>query len=136
MMAQHPLPEHCERCSARLGTQADVVFEEWRQIFDLVKPAPRRTEHRGCEALCRCGQRHCSGFPDNVPAPPQYGPVIKSTLDYLTRQQLLPIERRAQILSDLLGVKLSAGSVQTSIAQAAQTLVPEVKRIAAAVSAQ
>ncbi len=44
------------------------------------------------------------------------------------------IEERRQVF-DLFGVKLSAGSVQASIAQAAQTLVPEVKRIAAAVSA-
>jgi transposase len=64
----------------------------------------------------------------------QYGPVIKSTLVYLTQQQLLPIERTTQILSDLFGVKLSTGSVQASIAQAAQTLVPAVKQIAAAVS--
>jgi transposase len=135
VIVQHPLPEHCERCGARLGTQADVVFEERRQVFDLVKPVLQVTEHRGYEALCRCGQRHRSGFPDNVSAPVQYGPVIKSTLVYLTQQQLLPIERTAQILSDLFGVKLSAGSVQASIAQAAQTLAPEVKRIAAAVSA-
>ena len=64
----------------------------------------------------------------------QYGPVIKSTLVYLTQQQLLPIERTTQVLSDLFGVKLSTGSVQVSIAQAAQTLAPAVKRIAAAVS--
>ena len=31
VIVQHPLPEHWERCGARLGTQADVVFEERRQ---------------------------------------------------------------------------------------------------------
>jgi transposase len=93
------------------------------------------TEHRGYEVQCRCGQRHRSIFPANVSAPVQYGPVIKSTLVYLTQQQLLPIERTAQILSDLFGVKLSAGSVQASIAHAAQTLAPSVMRIAVAMSA-
>lgn len=135
VIVQQPLPERCERCGARLGPKADVVVEERRQVFDLLKPVLQVTEHRGYEVLCRCGQRHRSDFPDNVSAPVQYGPVIKSTLVYLTQQQLLPIERTAQILSDLFGVKLSAGSVQASIVQAAQTLAPAVKRIAAAVRA-
>jgi transposase len=135
VIVQHPLPEHCERCGAHLGAQADALIEDRRQVFDLVRPVLQVTEHRGYEALCRCGQRHRSRFPDNVCAPVQYGPVIKSTLVYLTQQQLLPIERTAQILSDLFGVKLSAGSVQASIAQAAQVLAPSVMRIAVALSA-
>ena len=97
-------------------------------MFDLIKPVLQVTEHRGYEARCRCGQRHRSRFPDNVSAPVQYGPVLKRTLVYLTQQPLLPMERTAQILSDLFGVKLSAGS----IVQAAQTLAPAVKRIALA----
>jgi len=69
-------------------------------------------------------------------APVQYsGPAIKSTLVYLTQGQLLPMKRTAQILSDLFGVKLSAGSVHTSIVQASQTLVSSVMQIAAAVIA-
>src|SRR5712691_8965165 len=135
VIVQHRLPEHCERCGAHLGAQAEALIEERRQVFDLVQPVLQVTEHRGYELLCRCGQRHRSRFPDHVLAPVQYCPVIKSTLVYLTQQQLLPIERTTQILSDLFGVNLSAGSVQASIAQAAQTLAPEVKRIAAAVSA-
>jgi len=93
------------------------------------------TEHLGYELLCRCGQRHRSIFPANVTAPVQYGPVIKSTLVYLTQGQLLPMERTAQIVSDLFGVNLSAGSVHTSIVQAANTLAPSVMQIAAAVIA-
>ncbi len=135
VIVEHPLPERCDRCGAHLGDQTDMLVEDRRQVFDLVQPVLQVTEHRGYEVQCRCGQRHRSLFPANVSAPVQYGPVIKSTLVYLTQQQLLPIERTAQILSDLFGVKLSAGSVQASIAQAAQTLAPSVMRIAAAVSA-
>ena len=135
VIVQHRLPEHCDGCGTRLGTQADVVIEERRQVFDLIKPVLQVTEHLGYETVCRCGQRHRSIFPENVSAPVQYGPVIKSTLVYLTQQQLLPIARTTQILSDVFGVKLSAGSVQSSIAQAAQTLAPCVERIAVAVSA-
>ena len=132
---RHPLPKHCDRCGAPLGVQADALVEDRRQVFDLVQPVVQVTEHLGYELLCRCGQRHRSIFPANVTAPVQYGPVIKSTMVYLTQGQLLPMERTAQILSDLFGVKLSAGSVHTSIMQAAKTLAPSVMQIAAAVIA-
>ena len=104
-------------------------------MFDLSKTVLQVTEHRGYEARCRCGQCHLShrsGFSDNFSVPMQYGPVLKSTLVYLTQQSLLPIERTAQILCYRFGVKLSAGSVQSSVAQAAQTLAPCVERIALA----
>ena len=135
LIVQHPLPKRCERCGTHLGAQAGALIEDRRQVFDLVQPVLQVTEHRGYELVCRCGQRHRSHFPENVLAPVQYGPVIKSTLVYLTQQQLLPIERTAQILTDLFGVKLSAGSVQASIAQAAQALAPSVMRIAEAIIA-
>lgn len=132
---RHPLPDHCVRCGAHLGAQADALIEDRRQVFDLVQPVVQVTEHLGYALLCRCGQHHCSTFPDHVSAPVQYGPVIKSTLVYLTQGQLLPMKRTAQIVSDLFGVKLSAGSVHTSVIQAAQTLVASVMQIAAVVIA-
>ena len=135
VIVHHRLPEHCEGCGAHLGAQTGAWTEDRRQVFDLLKPVLQVTEHRGYETVCRCGRRHRSVFPENVSAPVQYGPVIKGTLVYLTQQQLLPIERTTQILCDVFGVKLSAGSVQASIAQAARTLAPAVGRIAAALSA-
>ena len=132
---RHPLPEHCDRCGANLGAQADALVEDRRQVFDLVQPVVQVTEHLGYELLCQCGQHHRSLFPQNVSAPVQYGPVIKSTLVYLTQGQLLPMKRTAQIMSDLFGVKLSAGSVHTSITEAAQTLAPSVMQIAEALIA-
>ena len=73
VMVQHPLREHCEGCGAHLETHAEIVFEERRQVFDLLKPVLQVTAHRRSEARCRCGQRHRSRFADNVSAPVQYG---------------------------------------------------------------
>ncbi len=47
-----------------------------RQMFDLLRPVLQVTEHRGYELHCSCGQHHCSGFPQGVVAPAQYGPVV------------------------------------------------------------
>ena len=87
----HPLPKHCDRCGASLGAQADALVEDRRQVFDRVQPVVQVTEHLGYELLCRCGQRHRSIFPAHVTAPVQYGPVIKSTMVYLTQGQRLPM---------------------------------------------
>ncbi len=134
VIVEHPLAPHCNRCGAALGAPAAGLITARRQVFDLLRPVLQVTEHRGYELHCSCGQHHCSGFPQGVVAPAQYGPVVKSTLVYLTQQQLLPMERTVQLFEDLYGIKLSAGTVQASIGQAAQRLAPAYERIAQAVS--
>ena len=135
VIVEHPLAPHCNRCGAALRAPAQGLMTVRRQVFDLLRPVLQVTEHRGYELHCACGQHHCSEFPDDVLAPVQYGPIVRSTLVYLTQQQLLPMERTVQLIADLYGLKLSVGTVQASIGQAAQRLAPAYERIAHAVSA-
>lgn len=135
VIVEHPLAPHCNKCGADLGAQAEGLITVRRQVFDLLRPVLQVTEHHGYELQCACGQQHRSRFPDEVLAPVQYGPVVKGTLVYLTQQQLLPMARTVQLFEDLYGIKLSAGTVQASIGQAAQRLAPAHERIAQAVSA-
>jgi transposase len=130
----HPLASRCERCGQRLQTEGLSPIR--RQVFDVIKPVIQVTEHRGFETHCTCGQYHCSAFPVEAAAPVQYGPVIKGALVYLTQQQLLPMERTTQVVEDLYGVALSAGTVPTYIAQAAARLTPSYERIARAIRQQ
>jgi transposase len=134
VIVEHALAPRCHRCGAGLGAQAQGLITVRRQVFDLLRPVLHVTEHRGYELHCACGQHHCSEFPDVVLAPVQYGPVVKSTLVYLTQSQLLPMERTVQLIADLYGVTLSAGTVQASIGLAAQRLAPAYERIAHAIS--
>jgi transposase len=134
VIVEHPLVKRCNRCGAGLDAQAEGMMPVRRQVFDLIKPVLQVTEHRGYELQCTCGQHHHSEFPSDVAAPTQYGPVVKSTLVYLTQQQLLPMERTVQLFEDLYGIKLSAGTVQASIGQAAQRLTAAYERITQAVS--
>ena len=135
VIVEHPLAPQCNQCGADLGAQAEGLIMVSRQVFDLVRPVLQVTEHRGYEVQCTCGQHHRSCFPPEVSAPVQYGSVVKSTLVYLTQQQLLPMERTVQLFEDLYGIQLSAGTVQASIGQAARRLAPAHERIAQAVSA-
>lgn len=129
----HPLPERCDACGARLPIEAARPTEERRQVFDLPPIRFQITEHRGLEVQCACGKRHVSPFPEEVTQPVAYGAAIKGVAVYLTQYQLLSVDRSAQLLSDLYGVKLSAATIQASIAQAGAVLGPHVAQIAAAV---
>jgi transposase len=73
-------------------------------------PAPRLIvqEHRAEQKQCpRCQHITLASFPTAVAAPIQYGPMIGAAAVYLTQQQLVPLERTCEVLSDLLGVQMS-----------------------------
>lgn len=134
VVVTHPLQPWCDQCGEKLQTLGLTPIR--RQVFDLVKPVVQVTEHRGYETHCTCGKHHSSHFPAEAAAPVQYGPVIKGALVYLTQQQLLPMARSAQLVEDLYGVKLSTGTVQACIGQAAQQLTPSYEQIAQAIRAE
>jgi transposase len=87
------------------------------------------TEHLVEQAQCACGKKHRAAFPAGVTQPVQYGTQIKAAAVYLTQYQQLPVDRTAQALADLFGVRLSTGTVQTCINEAALKLKPAVAQI-------
>ncbi len=59
-------------------------------------------------------------FPEGVSQAVQYGSQIRAAAVYLTQYQQLPVGRTRQALSDLFGLRVSTGTVQNSIDQAAR----------------
>ena len=103
-------PSACSMCGAELGPDASVGHSA-RQVFDLPKPQPLIvTEHRAHECQCAaCGATTRAPFPDGV-----YGVGITALVVYLLHYQLLPEDRLAELMADLFGVKLAAGSYHNS----------------------
>ena len=58
------------------------------------------------------------------PAPVCWGPEVRSFAIYLLDRQHLPVERTAELLEDLLGVKVSTGWLCQVQAEAARRLSP------------
>ena len=129
-VVEHVLPEACE-CGLRLTPMA----QEFRQVFDLPRPAMRVVEHQTFSATCPCGKTHRSSFPKDVSAATQYGPNIQALAVYFTHHHMLPISRCADILSDLSGQAVSGGTVSAMVGAAAKTLAPAVVRIKERVTA-
>jgi len=102
----------CCGCGKDLGQEALVGYER-RQEVDI--PPPLRaevTEHRVEIKLCGdCGQENRGEFPEGLKSPVQYGPRIRGTLIYLKDYALVPFERAAEMMEDLFGVRLSAGTL-------------------------
>ncbi|MGY4458223.1 transposase [Bradyrhizobium sp. LB13.1] len=113
-------PVRCGRCRMALeGELLELVGS--RQVFDLPAPAPLLvTEHQLYRCKCSgCGAVTTGSFPPEVRAPAQYGVRLAAVVTYLSAGQFLPEDRLGQILSDLFGVTISAGTIGQMIARAA-----------------
>jgi transposase len=106
----HPVLS-CAYCQHDLRTYpADVP--ERRQVIDLPTKRLWVTEHRVEEKQCpRCFHLTRAPFPAVVSAPAQYGTSIQALATYLVEGQAVPYARASQLLQELLGVQLSAGSI-------------------------
>ncbi|KNY28172.1 IS66 family transposase [Pseudobacteroides cellulosolvens] len=58
-----------------------------------------------------CTKVHKTEFPEDVKQPVQYGENIQALMSYLTNYQLIPLERTAEILSDIIGQNVSEGTL-------------------------
>ena len=113
-------PSLCEGCRAPLRDQPARLAGS-RQVFDLPEPAPLTvTEHRVYRCQCHgCGAVTTAAFPPEVGAPVQYGERLAAAVAYLSAGQFLPEGRLGQLLADLFGVGVSAGTIGRMLARAA-----------------
>ena len=112
----------CEHCQSDLQAVTPVQIER-RQVVDV--PAPRLLvqEHQAERKQCPfCQQLTAAAFPAGVDAPLQYGMRLGATAVYLVQQQLLPWARACEVLSDLVGVQISEGTLASLIERCAQNL--------------
>jgi transposase len=119
----HPV-EICEQCEHDLHEQLGT-YPERRQVIDLPEKRLWVREYRVQEKCCpHCVHVTRASFPAEVSAPAQYGRGIAALAVYLVEGQAVPYARASQLLHDLLGVQLSAGSIARFIEHCHQQLAP------------
>lgn len=115
-------PEQCPRCATALGDVAAQAIDR-RQVFDLPPGALEVTEHqvgtRVCPG-CECAVR--GEFPAGVTQPVQYGERLRSLVVYLAVFQLIPKKRITELVADVWGAVLSAGTVCAAVQRCAAGL--------------
>jgi transposase len=117
-------------CGTEL-VQGKVLGYSRRQVFDLPEITLCVTEHQAERRQCACGKVYQAAFPKEVSAPVQYGARVKAVSSYLQVQQLLPYQRCQELMADVLGVKLSQGSLATTLSEAYEVLTPVAAKIEA-----
>jgi transposase len=124
--------ERCEACQHDVSEQP-AEQPERRQVVDLPTLRLWVSEHRVEEKRCPvCSHRTRAAFPPGVSAPAQYGPGIQALAVYLVEGQSVPYARTSQLLQDLLGVHLSAGSIATFVRASHRQLAEVEMQIKAA----
>jgi transposase len=126
--------ERCEACQHDLQAVA-VCGAERRQVVDLPSPRLVVREYRAEQKQCpHCQHLSRAAFPVGVQAPIQYGPNVGATAVYLVEQQLLPLARACEVMSDLLGIQMSEATVCDLIKRSALELTTVEQQIKAALT--
>jgi transposase len=126
--------ERCQHCQRDLR-EVESLQVERRQVLDLPPKRVVVIEHQAQHKCCpSCQQISSAPFPQDVPAPVQYGAALGAVGVYLVQQQLLPYERACEVIEDLLGPSMSVGTLQGLVQRCAAKLEPVEQQIKAALS--
>jgi transposase len=133
-VVEHPVSQ-CHECGA--GLEAEPVLQQLlRQVIDLPPLQLEVTEHRAEVKCCpNCNQQNVGEFPAEATNGVQYGPRLKGVMVYLMEGQLLPSNRTCELLEEVLGVKISEGTLYNTREQCFEKLEPISQEIQAAIGA-
>jgi transposase len=101
-----------EVCNCGCNLSNVEGIRKTRQIHDIIPARLYVTEYGTDEKTCPdCGKIHKSEFPSNVTQPVEYGNSLKTLVTYLNEYQLLPLDRTVEAIEDMIGIKISQGTV-------------------------
>lgn len=123
----------CESCGASLSAAA-VIDHELRQVHELPPLQLQVIEHQAEIKCCgQCDWLSRGQFPPEVRSPVQYGSGLKGLMVYLMDAQLLPSARTCEVLSEVLGCKLSESTLYNARTQCYERLAPVEAQIKASI---
>jgi transposase len=114
-------PIGCAGCGAGL-VGAPIAGVARRQVVDLPEITATVTERRLVSRRCRCGAVTRASAPGGVNAPIQYGPRVRATALFRYSGQFLSQSRTAEAMAQLFALPISAGTIATMTARAAEDL--------------
>jgi transposase len=108
-------PPCCAGCGGGLAGAPGMVASRV-QVFDLPTFCLAVTEYRMMRRVCGCGHATTADLPAGVRGGPTcYGPNVTAAAALLASQDVLGIERTADLMSALLGVTVSTGFISSCL---------------------
>jgi transposase len=122
----HLYPARCEHCCTTLPQTPDPDAKRY-QYTELPAFEPHTTEYRRHGVDCPdCGEKTWADYdPDRIPSS-AFGPRLMSAVALLTGIYHLSRRRTVELLSDLMGVRISLGAVSAVEARVSQAVAPAV----------
>jgi transposase len=110
-------PPACGNCGADLaGAPGDVGYSV--QVFDLPTFSLEVTDYLMMRRVCGCGHPTTAQAPSQVRGGPAcYGPQVAAASAWLASQDVIGIERAADMMAALLGAPVSTGYVSSCVAR-------------------
>ena len=108
-------PSACGGCGAGLaGAPGEVGYSV--QVFDLPSLCLEVTEYLMMRRVCVCGHPTTADAPPQVRGGPTcYGPQVAAATAWLASQDVIGIERAADMMAALLGAPVSTGFVSACL---------------------
>jgi transposase len=126
----------CDGCGADLAGAADLGVARSLQQLEVPLLMARRVQHDLHQARCGCGKVLVAARPEGVPdSAVSIGPNLRALAVYLVVFQHVPIERCAQLITDVTGGQVSAGFIHSCLAKAAGVIADVVKLIKTLITA-
>jgi transposase len=122
-------PKECQNCWLVLPEVLDPDATRYQQT-ELLLPAKRHVREWRCnEVSCpRCGYRTRAPYDkDQIPASP-FGPRLMATAAALSGDYHLSRRKTKRLLFELLGVRMSLGTLSAVEARVSEALVPAVEQ--------
>lgn len=122
------IPNCCTCCGEDLcGYEAQLAGS--RQVIDIPPIKPVITEHDVYKIRCKCGHENTAAFPEGIVSSVSYGPNTQSLVAYLSIRQYIPVERTAELMSNVFGLPISTGGVCYLLEKVKQKAVPVYEAI-------
>jgi transposase len=108
-------PSCCGGCGAGLAGAPGTIASRV-QVFDLPAFSLAVTEYQMMRRRCGCGHATTAALPAGVRGGPTcYGPNVTAAATLLASQDVLGVERTADLMSALLGVAVSTGFISSCL---------------------
>jgi transposase len=109
-------PSGCAGCGTALTDAVPGTVASRVQVFDLPEFTLGVTEYRIMRRRCGCGHTTTAPLPVGVRGGPAcYGPNVTAAATLLASQDVLSVERTADLMSTLLGAVVSTGFVSSCL---------------------
>jgi transposase len=116
-------PCFCTDCGEDLSiTPAELLAR--RQVIDIPPIKIERIEHQIYSKTCKCGCITKGQFPLYVKSAVQYGPNVEAVIAYMHARQYLPYNRMKEFLSDVMGLPVSEGGINTILQRFTKKALP------------